>query len=106
MQSEIEQSDVSFNIFGKGDFDYELQALWMHMMGEVMVLLVPYFTFASTYIATKAHNMLTLMQDLCFKFLNVMKGFVGKAKVIQMVADMMPLLVATFKIQNSGVVGY
>jgi hypothetical protein len=71
-----------------GDFDYELQALWMHIMGEVMVILAPFFTFASTYIATKAHNMLPLMQDLCFKSLDVMKGFVKRAKVIQMVVDM------------------
>jgi hypothetical protein len=34
MQSEIEQFDVSFNIFVRGDFDYELQALWLHMMGK------------------------------------------------------------------------
>ncbi len=58
------------------------------MMGEIMVVLAPFFTFASTYIATKAHNMLTLMQDLCFKSLDVEKGFVGRAKVIQMVVDM------------------
>jgi hypothetical protein len=88
MQSEIEQSDVSSNIFVRGDFDYELQALWMHMMGEVTVVLAPFFTFASTYIATKAHNMLTLMQDLCFKSLDVVKGFVRRANVIQMVSDM------------------
>jgi hypothetical protein len=78
--------------------------------GEIMAILAPFFTFASTYIATKVHNMLTLMQDPCFKFLDVVKGFVGKAKVIQMVAEygsnfLMPLLMVTFKIQNSGVVG-
>jgi len=59
----------------------------MRMMGEIMVVLAPFFTFASTYITTKAHNMLTLMQDLCFKSLDVVKGFVGRAKVIQMVVD-------------------
>jgi hypothetical protein len=53
-----------------------------------MVVLVPFFTFAFTYIATKAHNMLTLMQDMCFKSLDVVKGFVGRAKVIQLVANM------------------
>jgi len=66
----------------KRDFDYELQALWMHMMGEIMVVLAPFFTFASTYIITKAYNMLALMQDLYFKSLDVVKGFVGKANVI------------------------
>jgi hypothetical protein len=48
--------------------------------------------------------------DLYFKSLDVVKGFVGRAKVIQMVAkydneSLMPLLVAAFKIQNLGVVG-
>jgi hypothetical protein len=88
MQNEIEQFDGNSNIFVRGGFDYELRALWIHMMCDVMVVLAPFFTFASTYIATKAHNMLTLMQDLCFKSLDVAKGFVGKAKVVQMVADM------------------
>jgi hypothetical protein len=52
------------------------------MMGEVMVVMVPFFAFASTYIATKAHNMLALMLDLHFKSLDVVKGFVGRAKVV------------------------
>jgi len=70
------------------------------MMGEVMPILTPFFAFSSTYITTKAHNMLTLMLDLHFKSLDVVKGFVGREKVIQMVAkydnkSLMPLLVAT-----------
>jgi hypothetical protein len=91
----------------KGDFDSELQALRMRIMGEIMAILTPFFAFASTYITTKAHNMLALMLDLHFKSLDVVKGFVGKAKVIQIVVkydnkSLMPLLVATFKIQNMG----
>ncbi len=54
----------------------------MCMMGEVMVVMVPFFAFASIYIATKAHNMLVLMLDPHFKSLDVVKGFVGRAKVI------------------------
>jgi hypothetical protein len=81
----------------------------MRMMGEVMVILTPFFAFASTYVTTKSHNMLALMLDLHFKSLNVVKGFVGRAKIIQMVArydnkSLVPLLVATFKIQSMGVV--
>ncbi len=79
------------------------------MMGEVMPIQTPSFAFSSTYITTKAHNILTLMLDLHFKSLDVVKGFVGREKVIQMVAkydnkSLMPLLVATFKIQNLGVI--
>jgi len=51
------------------------------MMGEVMVVMVPFFAFTSTYIATKAH-MLALMLDPHFKSLDVVKGFLGRAKVI------------------------
>ncbi len=54
----------------------------MHMMGEIMVVLAPFFAFSSINIATKAHNKLALMLDLHFKFLDVVKGFVGREKVI------------------------
>jgi hypothetical protein len=85
---------------GLRHFDSKLQALWMCMMGEVMPILTPFFAFSSTYITTKAHNMLTLMLDLHFKPLDVVKGFVGREKVIQMVVkydnkSLMPLLLAT-----------
>ncbi len=54
---------------------------------------------------------LALMLNLYFKSLDVVKGFVGRAKIIHMVAkydnkSLMPLLVATFKIQNLGVITY
>jgi hypothetical protein len=52
------------------------------MMGEVMVIMVPFFAFTSTYIATKAPNMLMLMLDPHFKSLDVMKGFIGREKII------------------------
>jgi hypothetical protein len=52
------------------------------MMGEVLVVMVPFFAFASTYITTKAHNMLVLMLDSHFRSLDVVKGFVRRAKVI------------------------
>ncbi len=52
----------------------------MRMMGEVMAILAPFLAFAYTYIVTKAHDMLTLTLDLCFKSLDVVKGFVGKGK--------------------------
>jgi hypothetical protein len=65
------------------------------------VTLVLFLALASTYNASKAHNMLTLMVDLCFKSLDIMKTFVGREKMIQMVAKydnktLLPLMVATF----------
>jgi hypothetical protein len=59
----MEQFDsTSFN-YVKGDFEYELRALCMYMMVEVMVLLTPFPTFAFTYNVPKAHNMFVLMLD-------------------------------------------
>jgi hypothetical protein len=54
--------------------------------------------------------MLTLMLDMCCKLLDVMKTFVGKAKVIQMVLEydnkiLMPLLVVAFLFLNHGIDG-
>ncbi len=75
----------------------------MQMMGEIMVVLAQFLVFSSTYISSKAHNILVLMLDLWFKFLNVVKDFVRKAKVIQMLVEydntsLMPLLVSEPKI--------
>ncbi len=80
------------------------------MMAKVLVALVPFLSFACTYSVSKAHNMLVLMLDLQFKSLNVVKTFVRRAKIIQIVVEydfmtLMPLLVATFQFQNLNIVG-
>jgi hypothetical protein len=82
----------------------------MQMMPKVLVALFPFLSFASTYNVTKVHNMLVLMLDLHFKSLDVVKAFVRRAKVIQIVAEydimtLMPLLVATFQFQNLNIIG-
>jgi len=51
----------------------------MQMMAKVLVALVPFLSFASTYSVSKAHNMLVLMLDLHFKSINVVKTFVRRA---------------------------
>ncbi len=80
------------------------------MKVEVMVLLTPFPTFAFTYNVPKAHNMFVFMLDPQFKSLNVLKTFVGRAKVIYMVAkydkkSLMPLLVVTFQFFNFDIDG-
>jgi hypothetical protein len=52
------------------------------MMIEMMVVLVPFLSFATTYIPNKAHNMFALMLDLHFKCLDVVKVFVGGEKIM------------------------
>jgi hypothetical protein len=71
------------------------------MMAKIKVILVPFLAFASAYIVAKVHNMLELMLDPRFKSLDISKAFVGRAKVIHMVAkydtkSLMLLLMATF----------
>lgn len=105
MKMEIQQSETTTSNFIKGDFESKLQALHLCMMVEVMVVLAPFLSFATTYTPNKAHNMLALMLDPHFKCLDVVKAFVGRAKVKEMVAkydikSLMPLLMATFHLQN------
>jgi hypothetical protein len=51
------------------------------MMVEMMAVLVPFLSFATTYIPKKAHNMLALMLDPHFKCLNVSKLLWGGKKL-------------------------
>ncbi len=53
-------------------------------MAKVLVALVPFLSFASTYSVNKAHKMLVLMLDLHFKSLNVVKTFVRRARVYKL----------------------
>jgi len=61
----------------RGDFEFELGVLRVHMVVEVQVVLTPFLAFTSSYNANKVHNMLALMLDLHFKPLDVVKAFVG-----------------------------
>jgi len=67
--------------------------------------LVSFLAFASTYNVSKAHKMLALMLDLHFKSFDVMKTFVGRAKVIQMLVEygnkiLLQLLMVDFQFLN------
>jgi hypothetical protein len=64
----------------KGDFENELGALHVHMMAKVKSILVPFLASTSSDNVSKAHNMLSLILDLWFKPLNVVKVFVGRQK--------------------------
>jgi hypothetical protein len=61
----------------RGDFEFKLEALQVCMMVEIQVVLALFLAFASTYNVNKAHNMLALMLNPCFKSLDVVKAFVG-----------------------------
>jgi hypothetical protein len=57
------------------------------MMVEFQIIFAPFVAFASTCIIIKGHNMFVLMLDPWFKSLDILKTFVGRAKVIHMVIE-------------------
>jgi hypothetical protein len=59
------------------DFEIELGALWVCMMAKVQAVLAPFLAFTSSYNASKVHNMMALMLEPRFKFLDMVKTFVG-----------------------------
>jgi hypothetical protein len=80
------------------------------MMVEIKVVLAPLLAFTSIYDATKVCNMLALILDPWFKSLNVLKTFIERAIVIQIVAiykkkNLMPLLVNFFQFLNLDIDG-
>lgn len=82
MKNEIKQCEtISMNLM-MGDFEYKLGALQVHMIIELMAILVPFLSFTYTYSASKVQNMLALMLDPCFKSLEVLKTFLGRATMI------------------------
>ncbi len=78
--------------------------------GRVQVALDSILAFTSFYNVSKVHNMLALMLDSHFKSLDVVKVFVGWAKMIQIMVKydsktLLPLLVATFHFLNPTIDG-
>jgi hypothetical protein len=70
-------------------------------MGEVLVVLAPFLAFSFADSSNEAHNMLALILKPWYKFLDVVKALVGRAKIIHMVAKydskaLMPLLLVVF----------
>jgi len=70
---------TSFN-FVKGDFEFELGALHIHMMEEIKVIFTPFLEFASIYNVIKAHNMFAFMLNLWFKILRCFKNICWKGQ--------------------------
>jgi hypothetical protein len=80
MQNEMEQSDITSLNFVRGDFEYELGALFICMMVEIKVILAPFLAFASTYIVAKVHNMLEIMLDPTVQILGYFKSICWKGQ--------------------------
>jgi hypothetical protein len=59
------------------EFKSELEILYGRMVGEVATVLRPFLSFARTFDAGKAHNMLALILDPRFKDLEVILKYVG-----------------------------
>ncbi len=51
------------------------------MNSHVIDALTPFLIFSSSYIDAKAHNMLVIMLDLCFKNIKVIQDYVNNIVV-------------------------
>jgi hypothetical protein len=94
----------------KGDFENELGALQVRMMAEVQAILASFLAFTSFNNVSKIHKMLALILNLWFKPHNVVKTFVGRTKMIQIVVEydnmtLLPLLEASFHFLNPTIDG-
>ncbi len=63
MENQIQQYEIILFNFVRGDFEFELGELWVCIMAKIQAILAPFLAFTSSYNASKAHNMLTLMLD-------------------------------------------
>lgn len=61
----------------------KVKQLGVKMQKQINVVLQPFFNFKDFVQPTKAHNMVALMLDLRFKYLNLIGDYVGHAFVIE-----------------------
>jgi hypothetical protein len=66
MQNQISQFEATSIVMIKRHFDFELQVMCICMMGKVVAMMDPFFSFAITHNVLKAHNMFTLILYLWF----------------------------------------
>lgn len=66
-------------------FDVELHTLNKNMWHEVIKVLKPFLEFLKTFDSYQVHNMLALILDPCFKFLQVVEIFVGCSNAIRFI---------------------
>jgi len=75
------------------------------MKAQVVGVLEPLLSFMVGFQAYRAHNMLAMMLDLCYKGLGLVINYVGKERALGIAGeyDMMvlfSLLVSTYKVLN------
>ncbi len=61
----------------------KVKQLGVNMQKQVNVVLQPFLNFKDFVQPTKAHNMVALMLDLRFEYLNLIGDYVGHAFVIE-----------------------
>jgi hypothetical protein len=76
------------------------------MQKQVVTIFKPFHSFVLSFQEHKAHNMLSMMLDPCFKSLGLVIEYVGKEKVVLIAGEygmyvLFPLLVHAYKFLNS-----
>jgi hypothetical protein len=78
------------------------------MQKQVVIVLQPFFSFLLSFQECKAHNMLNMMLDPCFKGLGLVIQYVGKEKTTLIASEydmyvLFPLLVHVYMFLNSSI---
>ncbi len=87
------------------DFDGELQILQQCTQKQRVQVLDHFFSFMFSFQPQKAHNMLTIMLNPCYKNLGLVIQYVNKEKALHIVDEydrqlLFPLLVWAYKFLN------
>jgi hypothetical protein len=72
----------------------------MQMMVEIFVILISFLSFTFIYNVRKSHNILALMLDRLFKYFDVVKTFVRKAKIIHVMVALIEIFKHMIKFTN------
>jgi len=57
------------------------------MNSHVIDVLTLFLTFSNSYIDAKAHNVLVIMLDLCFKNIKIIQDYVNNIVVVSVVVE-------------------
>ncbi len=69
------------------DFESKLIELKLGINSQLINVLTPFLAFFGSYINTKAHNMLVIILDPCFKNMKFIQNYMGNIIVADVVVE-------------------
>ncbi len=87
------------------NFDGVLHLFQQWMQKQVVQVLNPFLSFMASFQKAKAHNMLAVMLNPCFKGLGLVIQYVGKERTLHIVGEydchvLFPFIICAYKYLN------